>query len=518
MPLLASAQEKPNIVFIFFDDLGYGDISSLSSESKIQTPNIDQVASEGLSFLDGHCSAAACTPSRYAALTGRYSWRTELKQGVLGGFSPNLVESDRATVASVLKSSGYKTAMFGKWHLGMNWPVKDGEAGKNKMSLENIDWKAPITGGPTSVGFDYYFGISASLDMPPYVYIENDRTTEVPDKMLSSADFPNSAFGRPGPGTSTWSNEAVMGDLTDRAIDYIKNHDKKQPFYIYLPFNSPHSPHVPIKEFQGKSEVGKYGDFVIECDYHVGRVMKALKDSGINDNTLVLISSDNGPERNMYRTRNTTGHDSSGKLLGAKRDNWEGGHRVPFIVSWPAVIKPGTTSDQVVSLVDWPATCAELASATYGADDLPDSFSFAAALRGEEIPGNNQRVYAYRSSKGDLAFRQGDWKLLTNAGSGGNTYSDKSFGVEFEAYSRTGQLYNIKEDPYEKKNLFDQNPEIVERILAAGTKVVTRGRTTDGAELTNANYPWPQLDWMNNWPPKALEAPKPKSKKSKKSK
>lgn len=492
------AADRPNIIFIFCDDLGYGDVGALNAESKIPTPNMDRLAAEGMTFRDGHCSAASCTPSRYAALTGRYSWRTALKSGVIGGFSENLVEPDRATVASVLKGSGYRTAAFGKWHLGMKWPVQKGRRiDKNSATLDSINWEAPIENGPCTVGFDRYFGISASLDMPPYTFIEDDHVTAVPDTVLSGADFKSSKFGRKGPGVKSWRNEDVMPTIVNHAIDYIKASDGKQPFYLYLPLNAPHTPHVPSRDFLGKSEIGLYGDFVMEVDYHIGRVMQALDDAGLAENTLILFSSDNGPERNMYATRAETGHDSSGPLLGAKRDTWEGGHRVPFLVRWPASVKPGSKCDQPVSLVDWPATCAELAGASYGKDDFPDSISFASALRGEVISGNGQRIYVYRGSKGGLAFRQGDWKLLTHEGSGGNTYTKKSLhGREFEAYDRKAQLYNIKNDPYETANVYDQHPEVVERIREAGIQVIKQGRTTPGDTLPNTDYPWPQLDWM----------------------
>ena len=490
----------PNVVLIFADDMGYGDVSSYDAASRIKTPNIDRLVKEGMKFTDAHSASGVCTPSRYSLLTGRYSWRTPLKKGVLGGFSPPLLEKDRMTFGNVFRKKGYATACVGKWHLGMNW--SGGARGNKAYSMRNdasgVDFKKPIGRTATANGFDYYFGIAASLDMPPYVFIENDRVTAQPTSSLKKED----KGGRQGPAVPGWRHKNVMPTFADRAIEWIDRNAAK-PFFVYMPLNSPHTPHAPSDAFVGKSGMDIYGDFMVEVDHTIGRVMKALDDRKLTAKTLLVVTSDNGPETNMYPRRVKYGHDSSSHFLGAKRDNWEGGHRVPFVARWPGVIRPGSTNDTPFCLVDMTATFAELVSLDLPADQAVDSVSILPLLRGGDASYRKDHAFFHHSSSGRFAIRHGDWKLLLHAGSGGNAYAGgkraRRFKGSVEQRSfKTGprQLYNMSDDPDETTNLAGKHPEIVARLTALAARHVKSGRSTPGPRQGGSFAPWPQLDWL----------------------
>ena len=337
---------RPNIVVILTDDLGYGDVSFLNPESKIQTPHMDALASEGVWATDAHSPSAVCSPTRYSLLTGRYAWRGKLKKGVLLTWDDPVIEEDRLTLPAMLKENGYDTACIGKWHLGFNWPWKGGEKppreqiGRklSKATNDMFDWSKPITGGPLSVGFDYYFGDDVP-NIPPYAFIENDRLTCDPvhierDSMKSIG--PRGMIHGDGPGEEGWEFEKVMPAITKRAVDYVRQRsDNDRPYFLFFTTTSPHTPVVPTKEFQGKSGAGYYGDYVIQTDDAIGQVIEALKEYGDFDNTLLIVTSDNGPERQHRDLIRTHQHSPAAHLRGMKWDGWEGGHRVPFIPSWP---------------------------------------------------------------------------------------------------------------------------------------------------------------------------------------
>ena len=348
---------KPNIIFILADDLGYGDISCFNKNSKIVTPNIDELASKGVMFTDAHTSSAVCTPTRYGILTGRYNWRSTLKKGVLGGFSKALIPQERKTIAGFLKENGYKTAGFGKWHLGWDWAAgnikysgldNDEELGTATFDAESykVDFSKKVENGPTTLGFDYFFGFCGSLDMAPYVWLENNKPTMVPTK--ETVDKGNQTWWRKGPTSDDFIHEQVLPEITKKTVTFInENANGDKPFFIYMPLSAPHTPILPTKQFQGKSGLDNpYGDFVIMVDWGVGEVKKALVEQGIADNTILIFTSDNGcsPQANFEQLE-TKGHDPSYLFRGHKADIYEGGHHVPYVVSWPAKVKPGVQTN-----------------------------------------------------------------------------------------------------------------------------------------------------------------------------
>ncbi len=366
---------NPNIIYILCDDLGYGDVKCLNADGKIATPNMDRLGKGGIIFTDAHSSSAVCSPTRYGIMTGRYNWRTPLQSGVLGGLSPRLIESGRMTVANMLKEHGYATGCIGKWHLGMDWvklPGKD-VAQLNIESVEqvhNVDFAQPIKNGPTSVGFDSYYGISASLDMVPYTFIENDRVAVLPtvDKSFPLTEGRESRPTRLGPAAPGFETRDVLPALTRKAVEFIGQHaaaaKSGKPFFLYLPLNAPHTPIAPSAEWQGKSGISPYADFVMETDWTIGEVLRALDQQGIAENTLVIMTSDNGcsPQAN-FADLAEKGHNPSYVFRGTKADIWDGGHHIPFLVRWPAKIKAGSTTSQITCLTDFMATCAEIIGA-----------------------------------------------------------------------------------------------------------------------------------------------------------
>ncbi|MFC7338742.1 arylsulfatase [Haloferula chungangensis] len=471
------AAPKPNIVYILADDMGYGDVRCLNPErGKIATPHIDRLAEEGMIFTDAHSSSSVCTPTRYGILTGRYNWRTQLQQGVLWGYSAPLIEADRLTVPALLKKQGYKTAMVGKWHLGMDLPVlegkpiMDGPPDSRKPRQTHIDWKGEIKNGPVDRGFDYLYGISASLDMAPYIWIENDR-------FVGEAD--NSKPPQPAPG---FVKAQVLPEIGRKTVEYIRKQDASQPFFVYVPLTSPHTPIVPTEEWKGKSGLGSYGDFQMQTDHVIGEIMKAVDASPFADNTLVIVTADNGCSKAAKIDRlEAQGHFPSAQFRGSKADLWDGGHRVPFIVRWPKGVKPGSTSEQTICLTDLMATCAELSGTTVPDGAGEDSVSFAPALKGEPIASSRQGVI-HHSISGHFAYRQGKWKLLLAKGSGGWTSPTEKQAAKD---APVAQLYDLEKDPGETNNLYDSHPEVAARLLAQLEADVTSGRSTKGSEAKN---------------------------------
>ena len=487
---IAASAPPPNIVFILCDDLGYGDVRCNNPEGKIPTPHIDTLATGGLRFIDAHSTSSVCTPTRYSVLTGRYNWRSRLQSGVLGGLSPRLIEPGRLTVASLLKQHGYHTAAFGKWHLGLNWVRVAGKPSPERNNIEkpsqvwSVDFAKPIAGGPNSVGFDYFFGIAASLDMVPYTFIENDHVTVVPTVDKS---FPMT-YGRPrgrtrrGPGAPEFEAEKVLPTLARKAAEYVAQRaaDAKEgrPFFLYVPFNSPHTPIAPTAEWRGKSGISPYADYVMETDWAVGQVLQALEENGLAEHTLVIFTSDNGcsPAANIKELE-AAGHEPSGPLRGYKADIWDGGHRVPFLVRWPGHVKPGTTSDQLISLVDFMATCADIVGAKLPDNAGEDSVSFLPALLGKADHPLREAL-VHHSINGKFAIRQGQWKLELCPGSGGWSAPRDPQAVKQGLPSI--QLYDLSADLAERKNLQAEHPEVVARLTKLLQKYVADGRSTPG--------------------------------------
>ncbi len=463
-PAGRAADEKPNIIFIMADDMGYGDLGCYNRDSKIPTPNMDRLAKEGIRFTDAHSPSAVCTPTRYGVLTGRYCWRTRLKRGVLNGYSPSLIDTRRMTVASLLKQYGYATACIGKWHLGLG-------------SDKRTDFSKPLAPGPNALGFDYFYGISASLDMPPYCYIENDRVVKEPTLTVEAGEASKDGWWRKGPIAPGFKHVDVMPTLTEKAVAYIDKHAKSSrnsPFFMYFALPAPHCPIAPADFVKGRSQAGGYGDYVVEVDWAVGEVMKALEQNGFAENTLIMVTSDNGSpgrtkiKRAPYSIIEVYGHYPSGDLRGIKADIWDGGHREPFVARWPARIRAGSTSDELICLTDLLATCA----AVVGAKLPPllsstrrrggeDSYSILPALLGKKMDKPIREAVVHHSGSGMFAVRQGKWKLILGRGSGGFT---KPSRVKPKPGEPRGQLYDLHKDPAETNNVWAEHPGIVQRL------------------------------------------------------
>ncbi len=466
---------KPNLIFILCDDLGYGDLQCYQPEGKIPTPHLDELAAGGVRFTDAHASTAVCTPSRYNVLTGRYCWRSRLKQGIVWEWDAPLLEEGRTTVADLLKANGYRTHCVGKWHLGWDWACLDGSRahehvefgvqttrGPSRMELGfQIDYHARIGGGPVDRGFDTYFGVDVP-NFAPYTWFENDRLAEVPTAPKAPDLYGHDGFALPG-----WRHEEMLPRFVDEAKKVIEA-DHEEPFFLYMPLTSPHSPVTPNEEFQGRSGAGNYGDFVCETDWVVGQVMESLKVAGKLDNTLVIFTSDNGPEWRtpddigVYERFVEYGHSSVGELRGIKRDTWEGGHRVPYIAHWPEKIQSGSTCNELVTLGDLMATCADICGVELGPDEGEDSVSFLPLLEGKEGPVRTMSIF--HGMRGTFALRQGDWVFI-DAPTGAD-FPDRELPEWNENRGYTdaatpGLLYNLTTDLGERENLYDQYPEKV---------------------------------------------------------
>jgi len=478
--------EGPNFVFILADDLGYGDVQCLNPEGKIATPHLDRLARQGMVFTDAHSSSAVCTPTRYGILTGRYNWRSGLKNGVLGGYSKRLIEPGRRTVAEFLRQSGYATACIGKWHLGFTWQLKGGGEADDQGRFGNlyprawdVDYSAPILDGPLTVGFDYFFGISASLDMPPFVFIENNRATEIPSV--------NKTYLREGPAGAHFEAVDVLPRLTEKAVSFIAQCASRarsgQPFFLYLPLNSPHTPILPSPEWQGRSGINAYADFVMQTDDTVGQVLDALDRNGLTDTTLLIFASDNGcsPQAN-YSELAEHGHDPSYVFRGTKADIFEGGHRIPFLVRWPKRVRAGSRSEQLICLNDFFATVADVLGKKLPPDEAEDSVSILPLLE-ERARGALREALVHHSINGSFSIRQGRWKLELCPDSGG--WSNPRPGSEIAKTLPPIQLYDLSTDLAETMNVQGEYPEVVSRLTRLLERFVDEGRSTPGPRQRN---------------------------------
>ncbi len=492
--------DRPNIIFILADDWGLGDVKTYGGDRcKIETPNMDQLAADGMKFMDAHSSSSVCTPTRYGVLTGRYNWRSRMKQGVLNGYSTALIEPNRTTVASLLKQNGYATAMIGKWHLGMQFPTTDGKPAKcsTKKAEEmaskcNVDWKGVIKDGPNSIGFDYYWGISASLDMPPYIWIENDRFVGECTTIK--------AFHRPGPAHADFEDYDVLPTLAAKASEFVTKQAKTpEPFFLYMPLNSPHTPISPSKAFQGKSKQGTYGDFVMETDWAIGQVVKAVETAGIANNTLIIVTADNGcsPQALRSGTKKNVAfrmgtnpaddpsiHYPSNIYRGHKADIYEGGHRVPYIARWDGNVKPGSICTDPICLVDLYATCADIIGEQIPDTTAEDSVSLLPNLFCT-AKGPVREAVVHHSINGSFAIRQGDWKLSFCPGSGGWSDPSPKQLAKTDDVQEWVQLFNLAVDPAETRNLASANPETVQRLTNLAQQYINNGRSTPGAHQEN---------------------------------
>ncbi len=478
-PPPARAAEHPNILYILADDLGYGDVHAFNPEGKIATPNLDRLAASGMSFTDCHSSSSVCTPTRYGILTGRYNWRSRLKRGVLGGFSRPLIEPGRLTVPAFLKEMGYSTGAIGKWHLGLDWPLKEGGFARGYDDAWKVDYSQPIQNGPLTRGFDFFFGISASLDMPPYVFIRNDHVTAVPTT--------EKKWIRKGPAAADFEAMDVLPELTRQATDFVHRQAAAaragHPFFLYLPLSAPHTPIVPTAEWAGKSGLNDYGDFVMQVDRTVGQVLEALETNGLARTTLVIFTSDNGcsPAANFPELA-AQGHHPSYHFRGYKADIFDGGHRIPFIVRWPGRVAAGARSPQLICLTDLFATCADLLGEKLPPNAAEDSVSLLPAWRGRAQRPLRQAVI-HHSINGSFAVRQANWKLELCPDSGG--WSPPRPGSKAASELPPLQLYDLAHDIGETNNVAAAHPKIVRRLTDLLKSYVANGRSTPGPSQTN---------------------------------
>ncbi|PHQ36954.1 sulfatase family protein [Rhodopirellula bahusiensis] len=472
-PLCAETKTQPNVLILYADDLGYGDLNLQNAESKIPTPHLDQLARSGMRFTDGHSSSGICTPSRYALLTGRHHWRDF--HGIVNAFGQSVFEPEQLTLAEMFQQHGYETAAIGKWHLGWDWDaVKKpdaktfGEGRKKGYGPEAFDWTKPIPDGPLAHGFDSYFGDTV-INFPPYCWIENDKVVKAPDTIMDTAKWKPIKEGnwecRPGPMTSDWDPYENIPTTTERGVQFIQSKsDSDQPFFLYFAFPAPHAPIIPNDEFDGRSGAGPYGDYVCETDDACGKLLQALKDSGQSDNTLVVFSADNGPERYAYARDEKYDHWSSQPFRGLKRDLYEGGHHVPFVIHWPGVTDAESTCDALVSQVDLFATMADMLGHEIPDGQAKDSRSLMPLLK---QPNQKHRQSLVQNTRVDeYAIRDGKW-LLIDAKSGYVSGRNKGWESRRQIPADDKQpyeLYDLSVDIGQSENVASEYPETVERM------------------------------------------------------
>ena len=492
-------EKKPNIIYVLADDLGYGDIKAFNPNGKIKTPHLDKLTADGMKFTDAHTSSAVCTPTRYGIMTGRYNWRSRLKNGVLTGASKALIPKSRTTVASFLKNSGYHTGFIGKWHLGWDWAKADKDSvfgsGWNPKDFKNIDFSKPVINSPNDLGFDYAYGHSGSLDMAPYVYVENGMPTAVPDTV--TVDKGKYTWWRKGPTSPDFIHDDVTPNFFRRSFNFItESAEKEEPFFLYLALPSPHTPILPTEEWLGKSELNPYADFMMQIDDFMGKLTATVEAAGIAENTIVIFTSDNGcsPQAD-FKILGDKGHDPSGELRGHKADIFEGGHRVPFIVKWPAKVKAGVVSGKTICTTDLLATCADILDGELKQDEGEDSYSILPLLLDEETDTYERHATIHSSINGSFAIRKGDYKLIMAPGSAG--WSAPKPNSEAAKQLPEVQLYNLKNDIAETNNIQADNPEKVMELKALLAKQITDGRSTNGVAQENDSVAkWKQIKWI----------------------
>ncbi len=476
------AAKSPNIIVILADDMGKDSVSAFNPQLGFKTPRIDELVQQGMSFTDAHSGSAVCTPTRYGLLTGRYSWRSRLKSYIVPKWDAPLIEEGRMTIGSMLKTAGYNTACIGKWHLGWNWPFKSqekvpiGNAAKlAKLARQGFDWTKAVTGGPVDRGFDYHFG-DDTINWPPYVYIENDKVLGTPDSKTYKAT------------DSDWAENKVLPTITAKAVSYIEQQAKKdKPFFLYFPMTSPHSPISPAAGFLGKSGISTYVDFVMETDHRIGQIIDAVDNSGIAENTIIIFTADNGTSIKFPSKDGSLkkGINFNHSYRGAKADIFEGGHNVPFIVRWPKAVKAATSNKTPICLTDIMATVADIVNIKLPENAAEDSVSLLAAFNGEKL---QRGAIINHSINGRFAIRQGKWKLIFCAGSGG--WSAPKDNEARKQNLPALQLYNLEADPKETKNLVNESPELVKELTKQLHDMIKKGRTTPGPAQQNSGKTW----------------------------
>ncbi|GAA3638547.1 sulfatase-like hydrolase/transferase [Flavivirga jejuensis] len=476
---IAVKSKVPNIVYILADDMGYGDLSSLNPKSGIQTPHMDKIVKEGIHFTDAHTNSSVCTPTRYGILTGRYAWRSRLKKGVLYGYDAPLIEDDRPTVASYLKNNGYKTACIGKWHLGLGLQADDinKPIGNREGVNTNVDFSKKIK-GPNALGFDYSYIIPASLDMPPYVYIENGKTLELPSAYTKGKNQNKDGRGiiwRAGEKAPNFVFENVLDNITKKSVSFISNQkESNAPFFLYFPLTAPHTPWLPTGDANGKSKAGRYGDFVTMVDDAVGAVVEALEKAGKMDNTLIIVTSDNGSHWTP-NDKQDYAHRANYIYKGQKADIYDGGHRVPYIAQWTGTIPAGLQSNQTMCTTDLFATVSGLLNKSTIDNGAEDSYNLWPAYI-SNVKEPIREAIVHHSLRGMFAIRKGKWKYTLNLGSGGFSNPKSIKPKDGEA---SGTLYDMISDPEEKNNLYNEHPEVVAELNTLLEQYKKEGRSRD---------------------------------------
>ncbi|WP_309009164.1 arylsulfatase [Pelagicoccus sp. SDUM812005] len=449
-------------MILYADDMGVADVSYGDPAAKIQTPHIDRLASQGMTFSDGHSSSGICTPSRYAMLTGQHHWRRF--HDIVKAFGESVFKPGEFTIARMFKEQGYNTGAFGKWHLGWDWDSirKPGVKKADIVKAESYDWSKSFRGGPLDQGFDHYFG-DGTINFPPYCWIEGDRFLTIPSKpVIKSKPLAGGGGFRPGPMAEGWNPYDILPTITEKTVEWIEQQDGETPFFAYLAFNSPHYPIVPNEEFHGTSEAGYYGDFVVETDAMVGKVLAALERKGLAENTIVIFTADNGAEKHAFQRLEEFDQWSSGEFRGLKRDLYEGGHRVPFIVSWPGRIAAGSRSNEVVSQVDLAATFAEIIEYPLSNDVAIDSYNLLPVLKGADYSSPLRTATVQNTNPGSYALRQGDWVLVDHHSGASQKEPEaylERFGLTTYPEDAPGLLFNLQEDPRQSENLYAKYPE-----------------------------------------------------------
>ena len=481
--------KQPNILILYADDLGFGDLGCYNKKSRIPTPNLDRLASESVRFTDGHSSSGICTPSRFAMLTGRHHWRDF--HGIVNAFGDSVFKPERLTLPEMLKEKGYKTAAIGKWHLGWNWDairnkkvrataVQDGGRKKQQYGPEDFDWTKSIPNGPLDHGFDYYFGDTV-INFPPYCWIENDKVVKAPDTLMQTGKWKKIKEGRwecrPGPMVTGWDPYENIPTTTKKGVEYIKKAaEAEEPFFLYFAYPAPHAPIIPNDEFDGKSKAGPYGDFFYETDHSIGQLLQALKDSGQAENTIVIFSADNGPEHYAYARDTKFDHWSAHPFRGLKRDAYEGGHHVPFMIKYPGVTMAGKVNDALVSQIDIMATLASVVGY-----DLPeknaaeDSHDLLPLLKGEVKSIRTSHIH--NTFDHTWAFREGDWVLVTGK-SGHHSRVTKEWLKKHDypkVESKQPRLFNLREDIGQRNDLAAKHPEKVKAMETSLARIRAQG-------------------------------------------
>jgi arylsulfatase A-like enzyme len=464
-----SGTQLPNVIFILADDMGYGDPQVLNPESKIPSPNMDQLANEGMYFTDAHSYSGVCTPTRYGVLTGRYCFRTRVSSGVLGGHDVSLIEPGRETVATLLGRAGYRSACVGKWHLGLDYKKKDpdkllyvGPNFGNTKNTDNVDYSGFIDGEPYDHGFDYSYIFPASLDMQPYIYINNKKVVNTDLEHIDGvSERERGLFWRHGDAEKDFDFYDVLPRLTRHGMGFIRDHQSKypdRPFFLYFPLTAPHTPWVPSESFIGISGAGLYGDFVHQVDHSLGKIMQLVDSLEIRSNTIIILTSDNGSH---WKPEDIAKYDhrANAHFRGMKSDVWEGGHRVPFLVKWPGIIPAGSSSRRMICHNDLLATMAELTGQQLDWNAGEDSFSYLSALTRKESDWTERRTMINQAVSTTLAIRKDNWKLILDMSSGGWSRGEITAGPPM-------QLYNLDEDIGEKHNLYRDKPEKVAELEA----------------------------------------------------